>query len=555
MDTTIPIIESERHSTVEVSPRELHSTVEASPRELHSTVEVSPQNDRTPRIKIEIPQPKNPKKRTTSTALSAKATTTKKMKAILNNVASQESRAVSTPRCIDVDEIFQAFQDHKYTGSDEKVKFFLQFIAARVHVCPLDNVRRLRAWGMPKKSLFALALRQFAQTSEDQDIKNVKAWGNTIGRLFKIFAQILWPNKHQLVKARHRCMYGIRIRPEYIPNTTELIPAFPNDFESPTYDQESNRRWSTGSTSSGYSDTTAPMIAQPQHTTGNGTHRTGQIKPFYDILENAHCYVVRIVIPLMDSADAKRIQVHSNLAQKVLTVSGSYIPGCMIGEPMEQLFSIRSPLLPVIYAPANANGCFHLDIALPSDIKDDEESIKFNHALWGIGIQYPRRKTIGQVTINFSSCFGNCHLGTSRPTEKESESDGPSTERDDQTPAPEDNSVIVDSPDQPEAPPQESQTSTPTTPTTQDRKLSTLSLVGRVVSVHGSLWGARYKGKTYHGKVTRITRPTRGKLKGYYVYWVKFSDCVEKFSLSDLQGFGAITDEEYDTLKAQEGQF
>lgn len=77
------------------------------------------------------------------------------------------------------------------------------------------------------------------------------------------------------------------------------------------------------------------------------------------------------------------------------------------------------------------------------------------------------------------------------------------------------------------------------------------ALIGREVTFDGSLWNDdRYKNKTYHGTVAKLTRPTRGLSKGYDLYHVKIrgEKTLQKFSLSDLLAFGFITDDEYTSL-------
>ena len=74
------------------------------------------------------------------------------------------------------------------------------------------------------------------------------------------------------------------------------------------------------------------------------------------------------------------------------------------------------------------------------------------------------------------------------------------------------------------------------------------NLLGRSVSVEGSVWGSPYAGKQYHGTITEIIRHTSGPNKDFDTYHVKFDDCTDQFSLSDMLQFRFITQEEHDLL-------
>ena len=438
-------------------------------------------------------------KRTIPTPTSVNATSAKKLKMVLEiNAAKTGPNTALSPLQIDVTQLLPKFKE--YTGTREKLMFFLEFIRTEVEVCPIDNARSLKLWGQPRQTSFVNRIQRAANNSDDPFVANVHSWGKTISALFQIFAKAVWPLRGQSVKTKYRCLYGLRLK----------------DESESDNEEEDNRRWSMGSTSSSSSTQSYSKTFKPTH----------------DILQNGYCYIVRIILPLMNPGDAKRISVESNLAQKLLSVSGSYIPSCSIGNPMSTMLSLRAPLLPLVCAPPTTNGWFHLRIALPNDIKDDESSIKFAHSLWGLAIRYPRRKTIGKVAISFSSCFGSCAFNN------------PDTVTD---PILTDPIPTVDTPIQADND-NRAQDANSTTEDTSDPSTTKESLINRTITVDGSLWAKRYKGKTYHGKLTHITRKTTGTCRNKDVYTVKFVDCEEVFGLSDLRDFGAISEREFDIL-------
>ena len=476
---------------------------------------------------------------------SINAISAKKLKMVLeDNATKTQPKSTLLPLQIDVTKLLPKFTE--YTGRRDKLEFFLKFIASdQVAVCPLDNARSLKQWGEPKQTSFVSRLQRAAQNSVDPFIFNVQSWGKTTSALFQIFAKVVWPIRGESIKAKYRCLYGLRLKDDSESDKEE------EEFSSIS---EHNRRWSMGSNSSSNSEYNRRLSMGPTSSSNSTptSSSTGRFKPTYDILENAYCYIVRIILPLMNPGDAKRISIDSNLAQKLLNVSGSYIPGCSIGNPMSTRFSLRAPLLPLICAPTSTSGWFNLRIALPTDIKDDESSIMFTHSLWGIAVRYPRRKTVGQVAISFASCFGSCNFDT------------PSNKPPEQTPSVTPPTTVTT--------PATSPTDTPTTPTVTDQKedkthdaktptdetnqpaLTKQSLINRIITVDGSLWSSRYKGRTYQGTLTNITRQTTGKCREKDVYTVKFVDCTEVFGLTDLRDFGAISEPEFDALN-DEHQF
>ena len=165
----------------------------------------------------------------------------------------------------------------------------------------------------------------------------------------------MWPSKSKYVKTKRRCLFGIRLKQDlgYSPsNTRQASTAFP-------------RRVSLDSLSS--QSTSKSKTPLPPGIKNN--RRRDKFTPYYDILENNHCYVIRVVLPLMDEGDAKGITFDCNMAKKSLNVSGSYIPGCHIGHQVIQQFGIQSPLLSVIHSPTHTTGWFDIHIPLPTDVR------------------------------------------------------------------------------------------------------------------------------------------------------------------------------------------
>ena len=328
-------------------------------------------------------------------AASVKSTNAQKLRQLIGT-AVKETNATATSKYVVDPVVLLPKLKQLYTGDDDRVDVFISFMSDEVEVCPYDNCKRLVDWGTPTNSAVSQQLRVYAQKYGKASLSLVKAWGKTCRTLFEAFAQIVWPSKSKYVKTKRRCLFGIRLKQDlgHSPsNTRQASTAFP-------------RRVSLDSLSS--QSTSKSKTPLPPGIKNN--RRRDKFTPYYDILENNHCYVIRVVLPLMDEGDAKGITFDCNMAKKSLNVSGSYIPGCHIGDQVIQQFGIQSPLLSVIHSPMHTTGWFDIHIPLPTDVKDDESALNIAHVPWGIAIYLPRRKTTGSVAINFSSCFGSVNL-------------------------------------------------------------------------------------------------------------------------------------------------
>ena len=328
-------------------------------------------------------------------AASVKSTNAQKLRQLIGT-AVKETNATATSKYVVDPVVLLPKLKQLYTGDDDRVDVFISFMSDEVEVCPYDNCKRLVDWGTPTNSAVSQQLRVYAQKYGKASLSLVKAWGKTCRTLFEAFAQIVWPSRSKYVKTKRRCLFGIRLKQDlgHSPsNTRQASTAFP-------------RRVSLDSLSS--QSTSKSKTPLPPGIKNN--RRRDKFTPYYDILENNHCYVIRVVLPLMDEGDAKGITFDCNMAKKSLNVSGSYIPGCHIGDQVIQQFGIQSPLLSVIHSPMHTTGWFDIHIPLPTDVKDDESALNIAHVPWGIAIYLPRRKTTGSVAINFSSCFGSVNL-------------------------------------------------------------------------------------------------------------------------------------------------
>ena len=288
-----------------------------------------------------------------------------------------------------------------------KVDTFLQFILLTTEICPKDNIKKIQSWGKVKQSTFAEHLGHFAS----QRNLNYPSWGKTVNVLLTSLAQQIWPKSAQNIIGKikkNRSWYGLRFK---------TFNGYNDSFSTPTSDRDrhsdSDSPQSLSSTpvsTSGSSESSySPATPFSTHLTRT-RHSKMQFQPYYDILENGDCYVVRIFTPAMAPQDANKLQITSNLAQKYVSVTGAYIPGCVIGDQLTDQFGIHKPLTSSICSQPKKSGYMDLKIALPTDIKDDERSIQFAHVMWGLAIHFPRRKQVQDVSMRFTSCFGTCNL-------------------------------------------------------------------------------------------------------------------------------------------------
>ena len=349
------------------------------------------------------PAPTTAIERVADRAISIQSTNTNSFKTILDS-AIKESNTITTTYLVDPDVLLPQMKK-LYTGGQDRIEIFLKFMADEVEVCPHDNHKRLMEWGSPSNLEFCTQLESYARRIGSTSILKIKSWTKTTRTLFTAFAKIIWPHKSSSVKIKRRCLYGIRLKQDFgdRPSNTPQTPR-----HTPVHHQ---RRMSLDSLSS--QSTGRSITPRPSGMTNS--RRRDQFTPYYDILENNHCYVIRLVLPLMDPRDAKSITFNCNLAKKRLDVSGSYIPGCHIGEEAHTQFRIQTPLLSVIHSPTHTTGWFDLHIPLPTDVKDDETELNITHVSWGIAVYLPRRKTINTVHINFASCFGSVNVAKESP--------------------------------------------------------------------------------------------------------------------------------------------
>ena len=230
----------------------------------------------------------------------------------------------------------------------------------------------------------------------------------------------------------------------------------------------------------------------------------------------------------MKSKTAKAIDIRANLGHSKCTVQGSYIPSTLIGTACAKQLALKQPLLTTITSPRATTGQFKLEIALPSDIKDDDSKVHVVHDSWGILISFPRRKIIHEAEVKLVSCFGVTHLGAPRQDKT------PTTIRQLHIPA---------------------SSTTPPPPTSSASSLDPVQdtaipstdpqiLLGRAINLPGAKWGPQYKGHTYTGIIDSFIQD------GDYGYWeAKFDDCRERFDITDLLKYELVSQLEYDQLK------
>ena len=420
-------------------------------------------------------------------------------------------------------------QEHKFIsplnaefkGDTKKIPVLLQFLSSEMEVCPLDNTKDLREWGMPDRAQVSNRLDAFSRV-HCSDL-SVKSWGKSLQRLFNEFAKVMWPKKHDKVKLKSRHLFGLRFKN-------------PNPRDTPG---SATSRSTDGSSSiqSPFSSASTSPFTTPSPRTSKSRRYTNAFVPYFDILQNSNCYVVRIFTPLMKPDDAKNIKFHSNLAQKSLQVCGSYIQGCQIDDQLTKNWKIQKPLTSLICSQTRESGYFDLKIALPMDIKDDEKAISTTHTMWGFAIHFPRRKQVQDVTIKFTSCFGECKLEVKQSDEKKI------------SPTKLTKTIPAEQNGHPPASAEEKEDGAPATSSPPEKT----SLIGREVRIEGKHWGVDYAGKTYTGHIIKIERlqdDNRGEYD-HYICEIEDQDELEKFSLSYLLAFDLILAKEYDELNDQ----
>ena len=501
---------------------------------------------------------------------SPRSATRAHLKAILEQ--SLTAGDLVEPYAVDVEKLlhhkaWKAYTPGSASVRQSKIRFFLDFMASEhVDICPSDNAKAITNWGSPKQARLVKLVASFAQTMAfDSTISPVTHWGKTVSRLYTIFATIVWPRSAPDIVQQYRCCAGIRINVTSEDHNTEADLQNSNDSKSPMQGKTTESRLS---------------FRTPSPRTSSRSKKT--FSPFFDILENGSTYVVRIILPLMDPLQAKRIKFESNFTQKCLRVSGSYIPGCHIGDTLTREFSISAPLRPSIPAPSHNCGWFDLKIPLPSDIKDDACELNVSQVMWGLAVHLPRRKRMGEVAVQLSTCFGTANLGvedtaiqtiiepdhkidTDEAYHTESANNMCSSETDvtadlhKGTQQNKDRALPSSNITQPRRRSKRKRAATVTPkvttpkvmPSPKRKKMTKRDLLGRRVSFPGEMWHQDYAGQTYTGVITKIYRSGEAKDETIDVFQVKIDGEVhgEVFYLSDLLTMGCITQAEHDAVK------
>ena len=400
----------------------------------------------------------------------------------------------------------------QYTAKQarEKVDIFLQFLLLRTEICPTDRVKDIQQWGRIKQSSFADMLGHFAS---QRDLK-CTSWGKTVSRLFEFFAQTIWPKttKKDNVIKKARCLYGLRLtdcsgsdivheanRDRFISTRSTRGSGYNTPDISLSSPGSSSSISTPDSRSSDYSPYSTPV-----HRAGNSMtfsyptrpskSRRSQMhfEPFYDILENGECYVVRIFTPVMAPDAAGKLQIKTNLAEKKLTITGAYIPGCIIGDQLVQKFGIHKPLISSTCSEVKSCGYMNLEITLPTDIKDDEESMQVAHAMWGLAIHFPRRKQIQDVSLRFTSCFGTCNLDVEH------------TEVDEIQEEKEKDINLDGDTDLTTLPPRRKKSRKRKATVSHDSITSKQDLIKRKFKIRGEIWDQKYAGKMYELEILKM---------------------------------------------------
>ena len=399
-----------------------------------------------------------------------------------------------------------------YTSKSGRIDQVLQYFQHDLEFCPIDSITRLQEWGQLPRKYMAERLKTFID-QQPRDMENIETtgtgWNATMNCILSHLYCIFWPKSSQKISwkkaTKHRCVIGIRYK--YQPNMkTEQSPLHISSATD----------WETMN---------APNIKYEQGTQSLPRSKnqtlSGIFTPYYDILQNDTVYVVRTILPLMSSSTANSLSISANLGHRTCTVKGSYIPSTLIGTEPAKSVRLKQPLLAVHYSPRTTTGAFQLDIALPSDIRDEEDQIKVIHDCWGILLCFPRRKITHDANIQLASCFGLTRLGASNPP---------------QTPSPQISLVVP--PRTPQTPPP------PVVDTTSIDVSDAEILMGKVIHLPGHRWGNRYKGKTYEGVIDK-----HYKQDGYVLWEAFFNDCRETFYLEELLEFALISQEQFDQLK------
>ena len=446
------------------------------------------------------------------------------VRGILNEANNSLSQASSSQQ-IDVQDMANKLSQ-RYTGKQAISLIVLQFMHDRLDFCAEDKVAAIRSFGEPFNKTMADALTYYVKTNKHTCATGnlPSKWGNTFATVFKHVAVCLWPNTHKKKTfkeiAKHRKLYGIRLKagcptgPSSAPRCTQTpkkVPKRKHDGSMFTTPPASNLQYCSREVS---------------------TKRRKQqgYSPYFDILHNDYKYVVRVFLPLMKSEAVQSLDAKVNLRLRKIMISGQYFPGNLVGKKAADVIKLNQPLIPITYATATSHGFFELEITLPTDIKDDCNTIQSIHDCWGLLYIFPRRKITRETSIDMTSCFGNARLSQGGSRKSNSEHKNTATSPNTLNLSPEQKSNNQEQSNQWNI--------------TADPK----SLLHMSVSLIGDNWGDLFKGKMYHGTITKVEKD---KVDQYVYFTALFEDCYEKFCLDELRDLHMITKDQYDLLKPQ----
>ena len=479
----------------------------------------------------------------------------------IRNIIQESTTAVSFPIqhgaiTWQITAMTKAIKDQGYTAKTRDItSLILKFFHEHCSFCATDTPKALKEWGQPHATSISNHMDYYAD-QQIQACKRPKLWGKCVNAIFHKMAVCLWPNTHKRSKPKmllkDRCLYGFKIT-QHLPvwRTNHKTQKGGPRFKTPSPHLEHSSSETSPQSEHSSSDTSPEMstFSTPRSLgfptpktrkrtstdtawTPNGqltARRRTNFTPYYDILHNDAIYVVRIFLPLMEPTTVEGLTMNINLGHRKLSIGGSYFPSNLIGIESARKADLRQPLLPIIYSARIHNGQFQLDIALPSDIKDNESAIQTTHDCWGLLVTLPRRKITHEAEIQLTTCFGSAKVTTGTRQSNTTLDIPPRTPR---APSLE---------PEPELDP-----NTPTTPPPAIAQSDPKSLLGLVLTISGDKWGDQWKGRQYKGTITRFYRSK----KDQHIFFIaQFEDVSEKLWLNELLSGKHISQEHYDLLK------
>ena len=455
-------------------------------------------------------------------AKSARGMTSDELASVLLRSAVQEK----SPYVWSVEVMRYKFKEAKYTGDQTKLIATLHFFQDVLDICPTDRPAALLQWGQPLQAIISRVFDAYCTRYASEKAVNIHASGQTLGAVFRRFAQIIWP-KSTAKKVAHkwRCFYGIRIKE----SATSMIPQpNPSDHTALTI-TNTTVQTPPNVTNLFYTPTGGSLSNHPYHSR-QPHNQPGVFVPYYDILHNDDLYTVRVILPLMKENTAQNLDITVQPGRRKCIVKGSYIPSTLVGNESAKLLHLKQPLLPIIYSGPNTNGQFQLNIALPDDIRDDKQGIHVIHDCWGVLISLPRRKIVRDAQINLVSCFGSARVVAPR------------------TPQTPQTSIQLHVSARSPSPPMS------LTPDNKDAAadqhmdnpidIQPELLIGRKIVISGERWGDQWKGKSYTGFIFKFDTTN-----GYVIFKAKFDDCEEDFDITDLLSHDLVSQDEFNLLK------